>query len=84
MKRYKLGIMGMEESEHGEYARFEAHEIEIKDYDALNQRNKEFAEALLKTADDELEVRNKEIFKLKERIADLMEDAKNEDIRRFR
>ena len=71
MKRYTLGLQGMAESEHGEYIRVNDHIDEIKEYDALNERNRNLAETLLKEQDAEIEKKNKEIFKLKQEIADL-------------
>ena len=67
--------MGMEESENGDYIRVNDHINEIDEYDSLNERNKAFAEGLLKQADDVIEDRNKEIFKLNEEVVKLNEEV---------
>lgn len=78
MIRYTLGLRGMQEDEHGMFVLASEHFKEIKEYDELNVRNRHLAETLLKEQDDELDIKNKEIVKLKARVADLMEDAENE------
>ena len=70
MIRYKLGLMGMEESEHGEYLRWDYHTQEIKQWSNAHDSNKHLAETLLREQDEELERKNKEIYNLKEAIKD--------------
>lgn len=66
----------MAESEHGEYIRASDHIAEVQEWSDENDKNRKLAETLLEQSDIEIENKNKEIFKLKSRVADLMEDVK--------
>jgi len=79
MKTYTLGIQGMVEmpNDTGKYVKTSHHVAEMIAWERLSQRNKLFAEGLLKQQDDELAKKNKEIIKLHQLLNGQDNDQKN-------